>query len=285
MNLIDQFLVKRIIAQVEKQIPVTTQPVSTFPAKPDKVLQFRAPSDMKQQIDSKPLEQHPTLDTQNIDLASKVNAMLKLADDLRTFESQIDILKKEQKKAMDALKAQKVGGELSYNQQLAQLEQQVQEVGNAVEGLEQSTEQTVNVLLRTNQYWLQLKKTVTQSQTAPDEYEALKQVLAQEMDNGKLAKIYDKVQRIVKDGTQISYALSKSLTGVPIRDDHRNAQMEGAGLERLVPNFINDCYALMSELLEISTPIEDFVNRAGNKAQQVDFSVNPNQKAASYGGK
>jgi hypothetical protein len=257
-------------------------PVTKFPSAPDSLLKMRAPNDAKPIIDSKPLEEHPRLEDVNAEIAQKAEELFQLARKLREFEeTQIEKLKQEQKIALNNLKSNPQGGDQhSYNDQLVQLEARAQEVGNALEGLQASTSSAVQVLYRLNNYWIQLQSKTSERESKPDEYEVLKKILMQDIPREKLQGIYAKVQKIVQDGTQISYNLSKNLTGFPIRDDHRKGQVD---LNATINDFVDEVYSLMSDLLQITTPIEDFLNRA-EKVQRVDFSPNNQQpKAASYG--
>ncbi len=281
MSYLDYFLAKKILAQTEKQVPVNVAPVTKFPSAPDSLLKMRAPNDIKPLIDSKPLEEHPRLEDTNPEIAQKANELFQLARKLREFEAKIEQLKQEQRVALNNLKSTPQAGEQhSYNDQLVQLEARAQEVGNALEGLQASTNTAAQVLHRLNDYWVTLQSKVTERESKPDEYEVLKNILMQDIPREKLQAIYAKVQKIVQDGTQISYNLSKNLTGFPIRDDHRKGQID---LNAQINDFTDEIYSLMSDLLQITTPIEDFLNRA-EKVQRVDFSPNNQQpKAASYG--
>lgn len=276
MSVIDRFIAKKLVlAQTEKQVPVDISQAPKFPSAPDKVLQFRAPNQVRQDVESKPIEEHTGVDPE---LEQQAEEVMQLASSLRAFEDQVETMKAGFKTSLENFKTQG-----QYNERLKLLEQKVQEVGNALEGVQGSVQTATSTLFRLTNYWLVLQKGSKENRVEPNAYELLKQVLMSELPREKLQHIYAKVQKLKEEGTQISYEMNRSMTGFPIRDDHRKSikrAQEEVQLNAMMNNYIELAYSLMSDLLEITTPIEDFLNSAGNKTQ-VDFS--PRQKAASYG--
>lgn len=288
-GILDYFIASQHL-KAQQDVPVDLSkgvPEEPFPSAPSKIRQEKLPKGFGGDVGKdKKLEELPQLEKLSPDAAILGRLIADEAENLRAFEKEVEVFKKEQKAALLELQEK-----AKYDERLKSLEKDFLDWANTVVGISAKLGETSHLLMRMDGLLVSLSREMDEQKIAPNEYKMLLQAVESSVGKDKAAEIVAAKEKLVAENTQLIYKIKRMLVISGEKDKHRQSILTSSRVRTLysqvtddlnqeIREVTNNLHSFLSKLTEIDYDLENVIQQA-TKNKIVPISKEPMQMAAN----